>query len=164
MRYPVQRSLLCGKFNCLWYEWRTFFSLWIVQVTDTICKQVPSAICRDVKKQKCENVPVVTCEWGIIFNNAFRDFHKFQYGCLQEEAQHEVQEHSSSSLRIGNLWFYNVARTCVVSCYTSWQQVKDSVCSKLPRETCRPVIMNKCEKLPVTKCRWLFLNISEILY
>ena len=37
-------------------------SLGIVQVTDTICKQVPRAICRDVKKQKCENVPEVTCK------------------------------------------------------------------------------------------------------
>ena len=41
-----------------------------IQVTDTICKQVPSAICRDVTKQKCENVPVVTCKWGNFYNDA----------------------------------------------------------------------------------------------
>ena len=43
------------------------------------------------------------------------------------------------------------------------EQVKDSACSELPRETCRPVSITKCEKLPVTKCRWLFQFFWDIL-
>ena len=122
------------------------FTLGTIQVTDTICKQVPSAICRDVKKQKCENVPVVTCRCGSVTSMRLALVLMSNSTGISQSLSVKLCPTKSAS------WYCFIIRLFHQIFFPD--QVKDSVCNKIPHETCSAATKKQCQNFSVVTCRY----------
>ena len=122
------------------------------QVTDTICKQVPNAVCKPVKKQKCENVPVVTCRWGNVIRMSLYPLHTALVQLFILIGKSPSPSVKLCPTKSASWYFCLVASLCQQT--FSPDQVKDSVCTKIPQETCSGASKRKCQNFSVVTCRY----------
>ena len=122
------------------------------QVTDTICKQVPNAVCKPVKKQKCENVPVVTCRWGNVIRMSLYPLHTALVQVFILIGKSPSPSVKLCPTKSASWYFCLVASLCQQT--FSPDQVKDSVCTKIPQETCSGASKRKCQNFSVVTCRY----------
>ena len=127
------------------------------QVTDTICKQVPNAVCKPVKKQKCENVPVVTCRWGNVIRMSLYPLYTALVQVFILIGKSPSPSVKLCPTKSANWYIPMTSSSCRLKFFPD--QVKDSVCTKIPQETCSADSKKECQDFPVMTCRCIIVML-----